>query len=70
MENIQQHIDKDKMILDDPQISPQQRRHIEGELEQLETYKERHPDDTHDPTALELYCDANPSEPECLIYDD
>ena len=70
MENIQQHIDQDKKILDDPQTSPQQRRHIEGELEQLETYQERHPEDTHDPTSLELYCDSNPEAPECLIYED
>lgn len=70
MENIQQHIDQDKKILDDPQISPQQRRHIEGELEELKSYAERHPDDTHDPTPLELYCDTHPDASECLIYDD
>jgi len=29
-----------------------------------------HPDDKHDPNALELFCDANPDEPECLVYDD
>ena len=42
MENIEQHIEADKKILDDPQISPQARRHT----------------------------DANPSAPECLVYDD
>ena len=26
--------------------------------------------DHHDPSPLELYCDANPSEPECLVYED
>ena len=26
--------------------------------------------DHHDPTYLELFCDQNPSEPECLVYDD
>jgi hypothetical protein len=70
MENIEKHIEKDKHILDDSQTSPQQRRHIEGELEQLESYHENHPEDHHDPTALELYCDANPSAPECLVYED
>jgi hypothetical protein len=70
MENIQQHIEKDKEILEDPTISPQQRRHIEEELDQLQTYQERHPEDDHDPTALELYCDANPSASECRVYDD
>jgi len=70
MENIEQHIKKDKEILENPTTSPQMRRHIQGELHDLEEYKEHHPGDDHDPTPLELYCDQNPSEPECLIYDD
>ena len=70
MENIEQHIEADKKILDDPQISPQARRHTEEELAALKAYAEKHPEDHHDPTSLELYCDANPSAPECLVYDD
>jgi len=75
MENIEQHIQKDKEILDNPQTSPQARRHTEEELAALEAYAENHKEeieagDHHDPTALELYCDANPSAPECLVYDD
>ncbi|AIX20473.1 CP12 protein [Synechococcus phage ACG-2014e] len=75
MENIESHIAKDKEILDNPMTSPNQRRHIEGELHDLEEYVEHHKEeieagDHHDPTALELYCDQNPSELECLIYDD
>lgn len=70
MENIEAHIEKDKKILDDPQISPQARRHTEEELSALESYAENHPEDHHDPTSLELYCDSNPSAPECLVYDD
>jgi hypothetical protein len=70
MENIDQHIKKDKEILSDPTVSPQMRRHIEGELSDLEQYKDRHPDDTHDPTALELYCDSNPEALECRVYED
>ena len=31
MDSIEQHIEKDKDILDNPMISPNQRRHIEGE---------------------------------------
>jgi hypothetical protein len=55
--------------------SPNQRRHIEGELHELEDYVEHHKEeieagDHHDPSSLELYCDQNPSEPECLVYDD
>ena len=67
MESIEQHIEADKEELADPQLSPQRRRHIEGELE---AYAERHPEDHHDPTPLELYCDSNPSALECKVYDD
>jgi hypothetical protein len=39
-------------------------------LEALKTYKANHPEDLHDPTPLELYCDANPDALECRVYDD
>jgi hypothetical protein len=70
MENIDQHIQKDKDILNDPMTSPQSRRHTEEELKALEFYKENHPDDSHDPTPLELYCDSHPDALECRVYDD
>ena len=70
MENIDQHIQKDEEILTDPTISPQARRHTESELEALKSYKANHPDDSHDPTVLELYCDLNPNAPECRIFED
>ena len=67
MENIEKHIETDREELSNPQLSPQRRRHIEDELEQLEAYAERHPEDHHDPTPLELDCDVNPDAPECRI---
>ena len=70
MDNIDQHITKDRNILDDPTISSQSRRHLQDELDSLEKYKENHPDDDHDPTSLELYCDGHPDALECRIYDD
>lgn len=70
MDNIDQHIAKDRQILDDPQTSPQARRHTEEELEALNAYKANHPEDSHDPTPLELYCDMNPDALECRVYDD
>jgi hypothetical protein len=70
MDNIQQHIEKDKNILEDPTISPQSRRHIEDELEALQAYKVNHPEDDHDPTPLELYCDTHPDAAECRVYED
>ncbi len=68
--NINDHIQKDIKILEDPTVSPQSRRHTAEELEALELYKKNHPDDVHDPTPLELYCDTHPDAVECLIYDD
>ena len=57
MENIEAHIAKDKEILDNPNTNPQMRRHIEGELHDLEDYVEHHKKeieagDHHDPTYL------------------
>jgi len=75
MENIETHIAKDKEILDNPMTSPNQRRHIEGELHELEVYVENHKEeieagDHHDPTALELFCEVEPSALECKVFDD
>jgi len=70
MENIDKHIQRDEDLLSDPMISPQSRRHTEEELEALKAYKKNHPNDDHDPTALELYCDSNPHALECRVYDD
>jgi hypothetical protein len=69
MDNIEQHIENDKKILDDPMVSPQTRRHIESELESLEKYRKDHPEDNHNPTYLELYCNDNPDALECKIYE-
>lgn len=74
MDSIEQHIEADKKILDDPQTSPQARRHTEEELAALEAYAERHKEeieagDHHDPSPLELYCDQEPGAPECKIHD-
>ena len=75
MESIEKHIAKDKEILDDPTTSPNQRRHVEGELHELEIYASNHKKeieagDHHDPTALELYCEMEPDADECRIYED
>jgi hypothetical protein len=75
MESIEKHIEVDKEILSNPTTSPQQRRHIEGELEELNVYAENHKKeiaagDHHDPTALELYCEIEPEADECRVYED
>tara|TARA_Y100001968_G_scaffold102757_1_gene92719 strand:- start:739 stop:972 length:234 start_codon:yes stop_codon:yes gene_type:complete len=77
MKSIEEHILKDQSEIqtakeagDAPKV-----RHLTEELNSLEEYKEHHKEeieagDHHDPNALELFCDANPDEPECLVYDD
>ena len=75
MESIEKHIEVDKEILANPTTSPQQRRHIEGELTELNVYAENHKEeiaagDHHDPTALELYCEMEPEADECRVYED
>lgn len=67
---LQQHIEDDKNELYRGSLSSQRRRHIESELEDLERYQQNHPQETKDPTSLELFCDINPDAPECRIYDD
>jgi hypothetical protein len=67
---LQQHINDDRNELDSPNTNSQRRRHLEDELDSLEQYQLNHPDEDHDPTPLELYCDLNPSALECKIYDD
>ena len=70
MESIDKHIETDKQILDNPQTSPQARRHTQEELAALEAYKVNHPGEDHDPTPLELFCDTNPDALECRVYED
>jgi len=67
---IHQHIEQDIKEIDDPYTSGNRRRHLEEELDQLERYRENHPEDDHDPTVLELYCNDNPDALECRVYDD
>ena len=70
MDSIEKHIEYDKQILEDPMVSSQSRRHTQQELEALERWVKTHPEDHHDPTSLELYCNDNPDALECRIYDD
>ncbi len=42
MKTIEEHIQKDRDILDHPTPSPESRRHIAEELHELETDREHH----------------------------
>ena len=72
---IEQHISEDHQILEDPNISPQRRRHIQDELSHLERYAKEHKKDIeegdhHDPTDFEMFCDEEPWADECKLYED
>lgn len=67
---LQQHINADENELDNPNINSQRRRHLEDELNALKQYQANHPNEDHDPTNLELYCDMHPDALECRVYDD
>jgi hypothetical protein len=72
MKSIDEHIAKDKADIEQARAEGDmgKLRHLEEELKGLEEYKEHHPEDNHDPTSLEVYCDLNPEAPECRVYDD
>ncbi len=68
--SLQQHINDDIDELNNSNVSSQRRRHLSDELTALEQYQANHPDEDHDPTSLELYCDSHPNALECRIYED
>ena len=72
MKSIDEHIKKDQTDLESAKAEGNDAkvRHISEELESLQEYKKEHPEASHDPTPLELYCEANPEADECRVYDD
>ena len=72
MKSIDEHIKKDQTEIEAAKAAGDQAkvRHYTDELNSLEEYKKEHPEDSHDPTSLELYCDKNPEADECRVYDD
>ena len=42
MKTIEDHIEKDKNLIQDPTVSPAARRHAKEELHELEVYAEHH----------------------------
>jgi hypothetical protein len=65
---ITEHIKNNENELKDPMISAQRRRHLTSELYELNAYRENHPNENKDPTALELFCNLNPDASECRIH--
>ena len=72
MNSIDEHIQKDQSEIEAAKAAGDlgKLRHLEEELQGLKEFKDHHPEDSHDPTPLEVFCDLNPSAPECRVYDD
>jgi hypothetical protein len=45
-------------------------RKLEQTIRDLEAFNQRHPDATEAPSTLEVFCDLNPSDINCLVHDD
>ena len=45
-------------------------RKIEQQIKDLEDFQQRHPDEAVAPSPLEVFCDLNHSDINCLVYDD
>jgi len=45
-------------------------RKLEERIRELEEFQQRHPEESEAPSALEVFCDLNPSNPNCRVYDD
>ncbi|MEB3166581.1 MAG: CP12 domain-containing protein [Cyanobacteriota bacterium] len=45
-------------------------RKLEQQIRELEEFQQRHPDESQAPSALEVFCDLNPSNIQCRVYDD
>lgn len=67
---LSQNIKEYEAEIDRSDISAQRRRHLNSQLNDLKKYQENHPNENHNPTPLELYCDLNPDALECRIYED
>jgi hypothetical protein len=47
-----------------------QARKLTQQITELEAFQTRHPEETEAPSPLEVFCDLNPSNVNCLVYDD
>jgi hypothetical protein len=45
-------------------------RKIEQQISELADYQQRHPEEVDAPSPFEVFCDLNPSNVNCRVYDD
>ena len=43
---------------------------IEKQIKELEEFQQRHPEEAEAPSPFEVFCDLNPSDINCRVYDD
>ena len=45
-------------------------RKLQQQISELEAFHQRHPEEAEAPTPFEVFCDLNPSDINCRVYDD
>ena len=45
-------------------------RKVEQQIKELEEFQQRHPEEAEAPSPFEVFCDLNPSDINCRVYDD
>lgn len=45
-------------------------RKIEQQIQELEDFQQRHPEATEAPSPFEVFCDLNPDNINCRVFDD
>ncbi len=45
-------------------------RKLQQQIDDLQAYERRHPDEAVAPSPFEVFCDLNPSDVNCRVYDD
>ncbi len=43
---------------------------IQQQIRELEEFQQRHPEEAVAPSPFEVFCDLNPSDINCRVYDD
>lgn len=72
MANIHDQLQSYRSELADAQSKGDQAiaRKLEQRIAELEEYQQRHPETGEAPSPLEVFCDLNPSNMNCRVYDD
>jgi hypothetical protein len=72
MASIQAQIEAYRSALGEAQTKGDQAtaRKLEQQISELEAFQQRHPEEVDAPSPFEVFCDLNPSDVNCRVYDD